>query len=357
MAHCQTRRVRAVTVGMSADGVYDRHSDYQMAGGKSHLELVSSAAQRLAQDLSGESFFIADYGSAQGRTSDPLIAEATRQVRDERPDIPIFVCHNDVVTNDWKTLFDRLAQPDSYPAKTSGPIIPMTSATSFYQPVTPPGVINLGLSFAAIQWLRHHELPGSGDALYFDQLDSEMLESLSQRARSDWARFLRLRGEELAPGGMMILDMMGVDSEGAAAGSKAWAHLSSIAAGMAREGRISSELLDGYVFPVYERSMEELLEPFEDGDIHPLHVEHAELVPVPNPLAHRYDEDNDAGRFARDSVDFVRAFSEPSLRSGLALSDETADELFSELRDRIEAEPDRFAFNVHVLTAVIVRAS
>lgn len=344
-----------MTQGMSAHGVYDRHSDYQMAGGVSHLGLVSAAAKRLAQEVSGDSFFIADYGSAQGRVSNPLIAAATQQIRQVQPDIPIFVCHNDVVTNDWKTLFDRLGAADSYPAMTAGTVVPMASATSFYEPVTPMGQVDLGLSFAAIQWLREPGLPGSGTALYYDQLEPDLRELLAHRAHSDWTRFLSLRADELAPGGVMVLDMMGVDSHGVAAGGRAWRHLSDIAAEMADDGRISSDLLEGYVFPVYERTMDELLRPFYEEVGDRLRLQHSELHAVPDPIGDRYAEDGDAARFAEDSVGFIKAFSEPSLVAALDPDGQAIGEMFELLQDRIEANPDDFEFKVHALTAVVAR--
>lgn len=344
-----------VSQAMTGSGDYDHHSDYQLRDARSQTSLVGAAADQIVTrpDLP---VVLADYGCAQGRVSNALVKVAVRGIRQRNPDVPICVYHNDVLANDWQTLFERLRSAGSYLSEPGGPITPLVSATSFYEPVTPLGLVDLGLSFAALQWLAAPGPPGAGPALYFDQLDPAARSAMAERAEADWTRFLRLRADELVPGGRMVLDMMGVDDGGVAAGHDAWRHVRAVAEELVAEGRLDGARLDAYVFPVYERAVDDVARPFRNGLVPGLRLEHISIAESPNPMIDRYRAGGDATALARDFVGFFRAFSEPSVREGLGLDAVTSDELYRRLRDRVEGDAGDFDFLVHVITVVVAHA-
>lgn len=145
---------------MAGGGVYDHHSDYQLRGALSEATLVADVAGEIDPDEARGSVVIVDYGCAQGRVSNTLIGLAGERVRRSRPEAPIYVYHNDLLSNDWEGLLERLRGGDSYLQVAGGPITPLVSATSFYEPVAPPHLVDLGISFAAAQWLASRVLPG-----------------------------------------------------------------------------------------------------------------------------------------------------------------------------------------------------
>jgi SAM-dependent methyltransferase len=341
---------------MAGGGVYDRHSAYQMLGATSHAALVVDAARRVAPDSDRAEVVIADFGCAQGRVSNVLIKDAIEEIRGRRGEVPICVFHNDLLANDWSGLFERLRGDDSYLDVAGGPITPLVSAVSFYEPVTPRGIVDLGMSFASVQWLSAPGPAGTGSALYFDQLEGEHRRSVAARAHADWTRFLERRADELAPGGRLVLDMMGVDDTGVAAGHDAWRLIRAIVGDLAAEGAIDADRLDAYVFPVYERTIDEVLRPFDEEVGARLRLEHVEIADVVNPAVDRFETDGDASAFASDFVGFFRAFSEPSLRNALAPEGDAVDELYRRLEERIRAEAADFSFVIHALAVVISRA-
>jgi len=340
---------------MEGDGVYDHHNEYQMRGGLLHGDLIATTASGIVPDDRRGSVVLVDYGCAQGRVSNPLIRTAIEELRRAYRDVPVQVYHNDLLTNDWAGLFNRLRSEAAYLNVAGGPVTPLVSATSFYEPVTPRGIVDLGLSFAAIQWLSSPGPRGCGSALYFDQLEDRPRAEMAQQAHGDWTRFLERRADELAPGGWLVLDMMGVPDGGSAAGHHAWQLVRGICEEMQRESRLDASRLDDYLLPVYERSTDEVRRPFGEAIGSRLRLEHLELEPVPNPFTERYREDRDAGTLAAGFVGFFRAFSEPSLRDGLGLDDEAVEELYRRLASRIEAAAAGFVFEVHALTMVISR--
>jgi SAM-dependent methyltransferase len=340
---------------MEGGGAYDRHNEYQMRGGLSHADLITTAGSEIVPDGESGPVVLVDYGCAQGRVSNPLIRTAIQRLRQSHRDVPVQVYHNDLLTNDWAALFKLLRSEDSYLHVAGGPVTPLVSATTFYEPVTPRGVVDLGLSFAAIQWLSRPGPQGCGSALYFDQLAGKPRAEMAAQAHADWTRFLKLRADELRPGGRLVLDMMGVPAGGIAAGHEAWQLVRSVCEEMVREGRLDAARLDQYVLPVYERSVEEASRPFREEIGARLRVEHLEVEAVPNPFAGRYREDGDAAAFAASFVGFFRAFSEPSLRDGLGLDDDAVEDLYRKLASRVEASATEFVFEVHALTMVIRR--
>ncbi|GAA1055210.1 hypothetical protein GCM10017608_31510 [Agromyces luteolus] len=339
---------------MTGGGDYDRHSGYQMRGARSHEALVEDAADRIVAGQGG-SVAIADYGCAEGRVSNALVRLAIERVRRHAPDVPVTVVHNDVLSNDWATLFAHLASPDSYLHVAGGPITPMASATSFYTPVTPRGLVDLGLSFASVQWLSESGPAGTGAALYFDQLDGAARAAIAARAHRDWTRFLELRADELAPGGRMVLDMMGTDESGVATGHATWGLVRAVVDELVGEGMVDRDRRDDYVFPVYERSITEARAPFDEEVARRLRLEHLSVTDVPNPYVEQYAADGDMDRFADGFLGFFRAFSEPSLRDALDPSGTATDELYRRLRARFREAAGELDFTIHAITAVIAR--
>jgi hypothetical protein len=329
--------------------LYDHHDEHQLRGAVLEAGLVSRAATELAP---GGAVVVADYGCAQGRVSvGVLVRTAIDEIRASHPELPIFVYHNDLLSNDWSTLFDHLRSDDSYLRTDGGPITPLVSATSFYEPVTPPGTVDLGLSFAAAQWLAEPGPTGGGPALYFDQLAGEARAEMAAQADGDWRRFLGLRHDELVPGGRLVVNLMGLAEGEPAAGHDLWQIVSDVCLAMAADGLIDGTRVDAFVIPVYERTADEVRRPFDDASLG-LELLELELQPVPSPALERFRADGDVDALAQGMTGFFRAWSEPSLRNALGLSDDTANELYDRTGRRIAEQAAEFDFGLHAITVL-----
>ena len=344
-----------MTHAMAGGGEYDRNSDPQRQDAASLLALVIDAADGVHVGPGRGAVTLVDYGCAQGRSSAPLLRAAVERIRSVHPEGPIAVVHEDVLDNDWAGLYDGLRGEGTYLEVGGGPILPMTSASSFYEPVVPPGLVDLGLSFAALQWLARPGPAGTGSALFFDQLVGADAAAMAGQAHDDWTRFLELRAAELVPGGRLVLDMMGRHEGGASTGGLLWGQIRSVVEELTDEGRLDAATVDGYVFPVYERTLDEVRRPFDDALGAHFEVEHLDVRDSEPPAWQRYREDGDAETFARSFVGFVRAFSEPSLRAAIDPDGAALGELYRRLERRAAADPSAFAFTVHVLSVVVVR--
>lgn len=129
---------------MRGGGAYDRHNEHQMRGGILHTDLIATAASKISPDARRGSVVLADYGCAQGRVSNPLIRIAIDRVRSLHRNVPVQVYQNDLLSNGWAGLLERLRSEDSYVHVGGGPVTPLAAAISFHEPVTPRGIVDLG---------------------------------------------------------------------------------------------------------------------------------------------------------------------------------------------------------------------
>jgi len=186
--------------------------------------------------------------------------------------------------------------------------------------------------------LKARDLAG---ALFFDQLKGEDATAMAEQAHGDWSRFLELRADELVPGGRLVLDMMGRHEGGTSTGGKLWTQVRAVVDELIDEGRLDGSLVDGYVFPAYERTLDEVRRPFGEDLGERFELEHVALSDSETPAWQRYEADGDADVFARAFVGFVRAFSEPTLRAALDPDGATLDELYRRLEQRAAGDRPR----------------
>ena len=101
--------------------------------------------------------------------------------------------------------------PDSYLA-TYPQARALFAPRGFFEQVTPPASITLGTSGSAAHWLSRQppdlDMPRS---LYRSDAPPAELAKILKQAAADWQAFLAARAEELQPGGVLLVQMLGSD--------------------------------------------------------------------------------------------------------------------------------------------------
>lgn len=169
------------------------------------------AARRRAGTV-GSQFTIADFGSADGGASLPLMRNLVATVRAAEPQSAIVVVYEDQPSNDWASLF-RLTEG----AAIENAFV-VASGTSFYNQCLPASTVDLGFSATAMHWLT--ELPAQiPDALHSAcSTDPAALAAFDAQAARDWDRIMLMRAAELKPGGQMVVATFAKDEQGRFAG-------------------------------------------------------------------------------------------------------------------------------------------
>lgn len=355
------------TEGMKGAGYYDAHDEYQRDVAATGAKLVAACIEAVPAPGRDNTFLIADYGASTGSNSIAATTAAARAVRARHPDQPLAVLHNDLPTNDWNELFRDLdAASESYVRIDGAAALPLVSAISFFEPAAPRGSVHLGLSSSAAHWLRRQPEVDVPEGFYFCEATGETRLELARTADADWRAFLAARADDLAPGGRLVVQMVG--SESASDGEHVTARkLLQAMAAVARE-MVGADALDGavadrYLLAVYARTPEEARAPLDEAPLRDqFDVIECRTDPVPNPYLDQWRGDHDAQAYATSYAAFVRGFTESSLRAHLfgpgargASADERLDEFFTRLTARFAADPERDRFEDWTLTVVVSR--
>jgi hypothetical protein len=332
-----------VSQAMEGRGFYNRHSDLQAAG----IELLAPLLERTldAVDVQGPAeapLVVADYGSSQGRNSMRPVGQAIDRLRSRfGAERPVEVIHTDLPTNDFASLFGALnGDPSSYLANRTG-VFPSAVGRSYFQPILPPGRVHFGWNTWTLHWLSRNPVEISDHAIAVASASAEAREAVRRQSAEDWRNFLAARAFEMAPGAKLLSLAMGATPE-----VHGWdwviGELWQATLEMAEEGLLSPVELERFTIPALGRTVADLQAPFADGPYHGLALDHAEVLPAPDPFWEEYQATGDAQQLGRRWSGMLRAVSGPF--AGMAFagrpnSEQLVDDLFRRLVDRVAATP------------------
>jgi len=207
----QSRSFQSV---MEGGGAYNQHARHQTAAASAAGQFLEQAVNNLALDHGGRPIVIADYGSSQGKNSQAPIRAAIRTLRPRLgPAHPIIVYHVDQPSNDFNSLFEVLAAPESY-TRGDGNLFPCAIGRSFYENVLPPNSVHVAWSSYAAVWLSKVPAPIPNDLFCNLQSAPAARAAFQCQAAADWRTFLSLRGTELRTGGCLVVALPGRDDDG-----------------------------------------------------------------------------------------------------------------------------------------------
>ncbi len=359
------------TEGMKGGGYYDDHSEYQRSVAATGAALIEECVAAIPMPPTGRAVVMIDYGASTGANSLASVRAAVEAVRRRNADQPVAAFHNDLPTNDWNQLFANLAsRPDSYLRLDGPPVLPLASAISFFDPAVPPASAHLGVSFSAVHWLRSQPSVTVPEGLYFCEATGAARSELAAQADADWTAFLSARAADLAPGGRLLVQMVGSkvepSGETRVTAQKLLRAMHEVARELVAAGKLDAHAVDRYLLAVYARTPEEARGPFErrgSAVVDAFHVETIRTDRVANPYVDRWRADGDSAEYGRSYAAFVRGFTESSLRDHLFKPGVTAgndpkqvlDEYFARLTSRFTADPEAGAFEDWTLTVVVTR--
>jgi gibberellin A4 carboxyl methyltransferase len=348
------------TEGMVGGGYYDDHSSFQADTAASVASLLQQAVAALTMPANGD-VTVADYGCSEGRNSMATVTSALGLLA-ARGAKGFGVVHNDLPTNDWNTLSRNLSGAESYLA-----IYPQARALfaprGFFETVTPSGSITLGTSGSAAHWLSRQppdlDMPRS---LYRSDAPPSELAKILKQAADDWQSFLTARAEELQPGAVLLVQMLGADGSAnpvRVSASGLLRLMNECALQLVDAGDIPQEVYARYCFPVVPRTIADATAPVRGPLADRLELLHCGLTDVPSPYQVALDQTGDITAFAKNYTAFTRAFSESSLREGLfrygnAGADTLADQFYEAMQTALTARPQDYPFDDLTL-AVMVR--
>ena len=282
-----------------------------------------------AMDLSGEGpLTFTDMGCADGGTSLEMWWKALEAIRAKAPTRPIQMIYTDLPRNDFSQLFRTIhGQTDlqSYLPEIDNLYV-FGSATSFHEPIVPPGALHLGFSATASHYIRETpcDIP---DHVHMVGATGDVRAAYAAQGAADWELMLIARARELVPGGRLVLFNFGINEAGRYLGHTGGVSMFDTFAmlwrRLADQGVITAAEFRATNFPQHYRTVKEFAAPFHDPDSPVykagLQLDHIETRVVPCPYAADYNQaGGDPQAFARSYIPTLRSWSEPTFVSGLS---------------------------------------
>lgn len=294
---------------MKGDGFYDRNSQVQQQFILSSQDLLEAAVAAVPLPLSG-SIGLADLGCSEGKNSLMLMRRLIELVR-QRSSQPVMVTHNDLPANNWNGFFHSLT---GYGSDTWA----QANATSFFQPIVPPGSLHIACCYSAVHWLSQVPPVPNPSGVLFALMEEPSRQVLAEQAARDWEAFLLARAQELVSGGRLVL-VSGGNKDGDVAGLKMYRLLSQILQELGHPP---------FVMPIYYRTEREIREPLERCGFQ---LEHFRIQHLSTPFADQLKLDGDKRKYAGATTGFVRAWMEPLLPDG---------RIYEIMEERMAADPE-----------------
>ena len=349
------------TTGMKGDGYYDAHSMFQSDVAASGAALLKQAVDAVRLPADGP-VTVADYGCGEGKNSMAIVSSALDLLAGRGVTEPS-VLHSDLPTSDWDSLAANLSGPGSYLEKHPNARA-LFAPRGFFERVTTRASVTLGTSGSAAHWLSRQP-PGLDmpDALYRSDAPPAERDKILAQAAGDWLDFLTARAEELQPGGVLLVQMLGSDGDAdpvrvSAAGLLKL--MNACARQMVEDGDVPADAYAAYCFPVVPRTIEAAAAPVTGPLADRLELLHCGLAAVPSPYHVALERTGDVEAFATGYTAFTRAFSESSLRQGLFSKGKgdpgtLADRFFGLMAEKLTASPGDYPFDDLTLAVTVRR--
>jgi hypothetical protein len=330
---------------MEGGGFYAGHSRPQHGAAAFGLPMLERACAEVELPPAGAPIVVADMGAAQGRNELEPLTIAVRTLSQRRSEgAPILVVHTDLPSNDFETMFEVVeSDPGTY-LRAAPHVYPYVAGRSFYSRLFPDGYVTVGWTAIAIHWLS--EVPAEPpDTVYPEFARGDAAAAFRERARLDWLDFLTCREHELRPGGELVVVGGSAAPDGSSGGEPLMGTLSEAVRKLVETGGLRSHELARMTVPTWNRTPDEFASPLRDGTL-ALELLELEEAQLPDQFQASLARDGDRSAFAEAVTGFLRAFTEPSLASGLdpdrtpAERAQLMDALYEDVRSRAELRPD-----------------
>jgi hypothetical protein len=278
-------------------------------------------------------------------------------IRAKFADLPILIVHEDLDVNDWPTLFQASTGETLKDRNT----FIVGSGTSFYEQILPRNSVDFAFSGTSFHWQRF-PIPKPINREE-EELASQIMapwalphgayrDRFIQHAVESWTLVVKHRAAEMKVGARGVFLMMSVPMEKIADSAKT---LSLLMRRLVEKKMITREEAVNMKLPIFGVSKDNLLQVLRN---HGFEIESYEHFFVGDSFYPAYEKTKDVDEYARCVVDWIRAFSEPTLAGGIAESRRAAavemyyKMLFEEVTTRISERLNWVNYANHLVAVV-----
>ena len=201
-------------LAMRASGYYSQRT----AGAKIAIDTTQPLMEQALKEIPKLPILrMADFGSADGGTSQEMWSNLISKIRNNRDDRQIEILYTDLASNDFSTLFRTMqgmqGNPNlSFQNKYSN-IFVHGCGTGFHQQLMSSRSLSLGFSATAMHYISQKPCQ-INNHVHMVGANSNEKTKFEEQALKDWESILLSRSEELVIGGRFICLNFGIDEKG-----------------------------------------------------------------------------------------------------------------------------------------------
>lgn len=335
-----------VSTAMRGNGFYNKNSQVQKANVQFGVPVAIRAASEVPFDEMNEVCNIAEYASSQGRNSLGVISEMIRALKARKQYNPKAHCfeitHTDLPSNDFNSLFHVVnEEEDSYlrgECNSDKNVRFSARSGSFHFQLFRHVSISLGWCSNAIHWMSDMPCALNHVSISMSTDSPDVKNKWVETAKSDYARFLNARYEELIVGGQMI------HSEIGATPTQEQAFFGDMIEIL--KAYVTREELKQIAFPIYFRTEQEFKAPFETEEFKKkFALKEFNVAKFPDPHHDEFLASNDLDAYAKKKANHYAAAALPCLRlSRFFVSD---DLIIAKLVEKIKQNPHGYRVDAY----------
>ena len=353
-------------LAMRGEGYYSERT----AGARNVINDAGAMVLNALRDLPpANTLRFADYGAADGGTSQQMWDMVIRNRRDAGDERQIEMIYTDLASNDFSTLFRIMQgmQGDATYAYQNHfkNVFVHACGTGFHEQLLTNASLHLGFSATAMHYVsvKPMEIPNHVHAACAD-INSKT--AFAKQAAVDWQNILLARAAELVPGGRFICLNFGIDAEGRylgnTGGKHMFDHFHKFWRALYEKGNITKSEYEGATFVQYYRTMEEFCAPFSDPNSEVsraglvLKSSSTKLTKCPYEAAfHDAGEGMSNREYAESLIPTMRSWSETVFKTALKGRDSSeikkiVDDFYQAYSDEVAADPKGHAMDyVHII--------
>ena len=200
-------------LSMKGAGYYSKKT----AGAKNAIDSIQEILEKAIFSLShAETLRFADFGAADGGTSQELWFNLIKLLRSKGDNRAIEIIYTDLASNDFSTLFKKMqgmhGEKDLAYQRLFDNVFVHGCGTGFHQQLLAAGSLSLGFSATAMHYVSEKPCQINNHVHMVGADISEKKQFMAQAAK-DWESILLSRAKELTPGGRFVCMNFGIDEK------------------------------------------------------------------------------------------------------------------------------------------------
>jgi len=256
------------SLSMKGEGYYSART----AGAKNAIDKTQELLLESLKNLPKEDILrIADFGSADGGTSQEMWFNIIDNIRSSGDDRQIEILYTDLASNDFSVLFRTMqgmqgAKKFAFQKKFPNVFV-HGCGTGFHEQLMSNNSLSLGFSATAMHYVSERPCLIKDHVHMVGAKENER-DLFKQQALKDWEKILLSRSKELVSGGRFVCINFGIDEKGRYLGNtgghnmfdnfaKHWKNLEA-------KNIISKDEFINATFTQHYRTVEEFIKPFDD---------------------------------------------------------------------------------------------